>query len=279
MGEDVRFLGVVYDDDEARVQEFLQERGSAYPSLLDEGGRTAIAYGVAGVPETFFIDRLGADRREVRGASRLSHHREARVPGPRATCDEAASSSFSCVAAPGAWAQETAKPVVADPALVVGAPKDAPLSGSALETRTEDVAALLRCPVCQGLSVADSPATMAQNMKAEVRALLAKGYAEDQVLAYFERSYGEFVRLEPPLARRELAGLARPPRRSPGRGRRGGPRPAARPAAGRVGGVHGRRPPRRETLPDDPRLAAAVLRVRELAYGWPLGKPPGPAAS
>ena len=59
MGSDVQFLGVVYEDDEARVRSFLAERGQAYPSLLDDGARTAIAYGVAGVPETYFIDAAG----------------------------------------------------------------------------------------------------------------------------------------------------------------------------------------------------------------------------
>ena len=59
MGSDVQFLGVVYEDDEARVRSFLAERGQAYPSLLDDGARTAIAYGVAGVPETYFIDATG----------------------------------------------------------------------------------------------------------------------------------------------------------------------------------------------------------------------------
>jgi cytochrome c biogenesis protein CcmG/thiol:disulfide interchange protein DsbE len=59
MGRDVQFLGVVYEDDEARVRSFLAEHGQAYPSLLDDGARTAIAYGVAGVPETYFIDPTG----------------------------------------------------------------------------------------------------------------------------------------------------------------------------------------------------------------------------
>ena len=59
MGAEVQFLGVVYDDEEQRVRSFLAERGQAYPSLLDDGARTAIAYGVAGVPETYFIDGTG----------------------------------------------------------------------------------------------------------------------------------------------------------------------------------------------------------------------------
>jgi hypothetical protein len=32
-----------------------------------------------------------------------------------------------------------------------------------------------------------------------------------------------------------------------------------------------------DPLPDDPALAKAVLRVRELAYGWPGGVRPGKA--
>jgi cytochrome c biogenesis protein CcmG/thiol:disulfide interchange protein DsbE len=56
---DVQFLGIVYEDEEPRTQAFLKERGSSYPSLLDPDGRTAIAYGVFGVPETFFIDPRG----------------------------------------------------------------------------------------------------------------------------------------------------------------------------------------------------------------------------
>src|SRR5438105_15837072 len=79
------------------------------------------------------------------------------------------------------------------------APKGQSLSGASLDARTDEIGALLRCPVCQGLSVADSPSTMARNMKAEVREKLAAGYDQEQILADFERSYGEFVRLDPPM--------------------------------------------------------------------------------
>lgn len=86
-----------------------------------------------------------------------------------------------------------------DAAQVVGPPKGAPISGAMLETETMAVARLLRCPVCQGLAVADSPAPMAQSMKQQVRELLARGYTREQILLYFERSYGEFVRLSPTM--------------------------------------------------------------------------------
>src|SRR5262245_5311791 len=35
LGGQAVFLGVVYEDEESKVQEFLKEQGGAYPSLLD----------------------------------------------------------------------------------------------------------------------------------------------------------------------------------------------------------------------------------------------------
>ena len=82
----------------------------------------------------------------------------------------------------------------------VGAPQGTPLTGATLEKRTNEVAALLRCPVCQGMSVADSPSTVAVDMKHQVRDLLARGYTQEQILKYFETSYGQFVLLKPKFA-------------------------------------------------------------------------------
>ncbi len=87
---------------------------------------------------------------------------------------------------------------VPDAEQFVGKPQAAPITDNdLLQRRTLEVSALLRCPVCQGLAVADSPAEMAVNMKAQVRELLARGYTQEQILGYFERSYGQFVLLEP----------------------------------------------------------------------------------
>jgi cytochrome c-type biogenesis protein CcmH len=80
---------------------------------------------------------------------------------------------------------------------IVGAPRSIPLSGDALERRTDEVARQIRCPVCQGSSIGESPSSTARNMKKQVHELLAAGFAEDQVFAYFEASYGEFIRLAP----------------------------------------------------------------------------------
>jgi len=86
---------------------------------------------------------------------------------------------------------------VPDAQQFVGNPQGTPLAGDQLYRRTGEVSALLRCPVCQGLSVADSPSEMAVNMKRQVRELLARGYTEEQILRYFELSYGQFVLLKP----------------------------------------------------------------------------------
>ncbi len=177
-----------------------------------------------------------------------------------------------------------AAPDLAAVEAAVGPPHVGPLAGDALEKRTHEVTALLRCPVCQGLSVADSPAGMAQNMKHQVRELLAAGYDEEQILSYFEKSYGEFVRLEPPLRGvnwlvwlAPLAGLLvgggivawalRAPRAA-------ARAPAVEAPASSAGARHDEGSPGPDTLPDDAELAAHLLKVRELAYGWPGGLSP-----
>ena len=66
-----------------------------------------------------------------------------------------------------------------------------------LDRRAREVASELRCPVCQGLSIQDSPSDLAMEMKALVREQLAAGKTPEQVRAYFIQKYGEWVLLEP----------------------------------------------------------------------------------
>jgi len=86
---------------------------------------------------------------------------------------------------------------VPDADTIIGAPQGQPLAGDDLTRTTQEIASTIRCPVCQGLSIADSPAEMAQNMKAQVRELLSRGYTRHQIESYFEKSYGQFVLLAP----------------------------------------------------------------------------------
>ena len=155
-----------------------------------------------------------------------------------------------------------------DVSAVVGRPQAVPFSGEQLEVETERLSDIIRCPVCQGSSVGDSPSEMARNMKQQVKELLALGFTDEQIIQYFEASYGEFIRLDP---RREglnlLVWLA----------------PVGALAIGILIVVRRVRsttddellaPPARNALPDDAELASWILVVREQAYGWPKGIPP-----
>jgi cytochrome c-type biogenesis protein CcmH len=66
-----------------------------------------------------------------------------------------------------------------------------------LDRMTKEVAAQLRCVVCQGLSIQDSPSSLAQEMRALVREQLELGKSPDEVKEYFVEKYGEWVLLRP----------------------------------------------------------------------------------
>lgn len=72
------------------------------------------------------------------------------------------------------------------------------VESAALDESYVRVARQLRCPVCQQLSILDSPAELAVEMRAVVRERLAAGESEEQVLAYFVSKYGQWVLLDPP---------------------------------------------------------------------------------
>jgi cytochrome c biogenesis protein CcmG/thiol:disulfide interchange protein DsbE len=48
-------VGVDFQDDHANALAYLAETGTTWPVVADPGSRTALAYGVYGIPETFFI--------------------------------------------------------------------------------------------------------------------------------------------------------------------------------------------------------------------------------
>jgi cytochrome c-type biogenesis protein CcmH len=68
---------------------------------------------------------------------------------------------------------------------------------SALEARVKDVSSTLRCPVCQGLSIQDSPSELSLQMKDVVRQMLREGKSPKEIKAYFVSKYGEWILLEP----------------------------------------------------------------------------------
>jgi len=77
-------------------------------------------------------------------------------------------------------------------------PMEDPPEEATAVARTERLQKALRCPVCQGLSVADSPADAARAMGNRIEELVLQGYTEDQITEYFVDRYGAWVELEPP---------------------------------------------------------------------------------
>src|ERR1700737_4594949 len=71
-------------------------------------------------------------------------------------------------------------------------------SQESLDQRVHDVASQLKCPVCQGESVADSPSTMSQQIRGVIRQQLQQGQSEQQIIQYFVSRYGNNILWSPP---------------------------------------------------------------------------------
>lgn len=68
---------------------------------------------------------------------------------------------------------------------------------TALDARAKAVSKQLRCPVCQGESIQDSPAELSTQMRTLVREQLANGRSEPEVIDYFVQRYGQSILLAP----------------------------------------------------------------------------------
>lgn len=68
----------------------------------------------------------------------------------------------------------------------------------AVERRVDAIAAELRCPVCQNLSVKDSPSDVAAAFRARIRELVLAGRSDEEIEKFFVDRYGEWILLRPP---------------------------------------------------------------------------------
>lgn len=65
------------------------------------------------------------------------------------------------------------------------------------EDRTVSIAAELRCPVCQGLSVADSNSQTARDIRADISQRIADGHTDAEIRQAYVDRYGEWILLRP----------------------------------------------------------------------------------
>ena len=63
--------------------------------------------------------------------------------------------------------------------------------------RADALATELRCPDCQGLSVADSPTSSAREIRRRIDELVAEGASDQAVRDHFVARYGEWILLAP----------------------------------------------------------------------------------
>jgi cytochrome c-type biogenesis protein CcmH len=90
--------------------------------------------------------------------------------------------------AQAAWAIDTA-PAFDDPGL---------------QARYEKLTHQLRCLVCQNETIADSNASLAADLRRQLREMIAAGNSDAEILKYMTDRYGDFVLYKPPFEARTV---------------------------------------------------------------------------
>jgi len=68
-----------------------------------------------------------------------------------------------------------------------------------LQARYRALIEQTRCLVCQNQTIADSNAGLAQDLRREIREMLAQGATDRQVIDFLVGRYGDFVLYRPPF--------------------------------------------------------------------------------
>jgi len=187
----VPIYGMDYKDQREEALTWLREWGNPYPVVaVDESGRIGINYGVYGVPETYVIDKAGIIRYK-----HGDHPLQADRPAARGHLAREDFASGQGVTEPMSWllviillipslaAAEEARPLADNPQV---------------EARLKTLAVELRCLVCQNQTLADSHAPLAEDLRREVREMIAKDMSDKEIIDFLVQRYGDFVLYRPP---------------------------------------------------------------------------------
>ena len=77
---------------------------------------------------------------------------------------------------------------------------DKQLADPAKEAAARELMFSLRCVQCQGQSIGDSDAPIAQAMRHEVRSRLKAGQSEGEIREFFISRYGDYISFAPPVS-------------------------------------------------------------------------------
>ena len=70
--------------------------------------------------------------------------------------------------------------------------------------RVQSLGSRIKCPVCQGEAIADSPSETARAMMDIVAERVAAGDSDGEIIDYFTQRYGDGISLDPPFGGRTL---------------------------------------------------------------------------
>ena len=72
-----------------------------------------------------------------------------------------------------------------------------PLPTPELQRRYRDMTHELRCVQCQNEAIADSPVSLAADLRRQVREMILAGQSDEQIRDYMVQRYGEFILFRP----------------------------------------------------------------------------------
>ncbi len=79
------------------------------------------------------------------------------------------------------------------------------IGDSTPQDRVRALGSSIKCPVCQGEAIADSPSETATAMMDVVGEKVDEGLTDDEIFEYFQARYGDGILLDPPFRGRTLA--------------------------------------------------------------------------
>jgi len=88
-------------------------------------------------------------------------------------------------------------PLMAQTALPPAPYADKQLDDPALEKKASDLMLTIRCLTCQSQSIADSNASMASDLRSQIRERIAAGEEPEEIRAWLIARYGDWISYKP----------------------------------------------------------------------------------